>query len=100
MFGLIKKYFGQRRINKLIEETAEPKEAKAILLINEYSQWTTNGIKGANCPFLPPSTPRPSSLKSGKLEYAVDFLVMKNFLEMYPDYKTYQAKRIRKYYGL
>lgn len=97
----------QLEINRLIEHNATSQEKKAIELILFFSNYIINPNKrirvyGVN---LPPSTPRPphpgatpKELASYKPKYSTDYILMKQFLETHPEYKTRAAQKIRKWY--
>ena len=100
----------QLEINRLIEHNATSQEKKAIELILFFSNYIINPNKkirvyGVN---LPPSTPRPQSprptpeelafYKPKESDFSPDYILMKQFLETHPEYKTRAAQKIRKWY--
>lgn len=107
--SVIKQIREQRRLNTEIRASLSPVEQKALELINWYGgyrkkpndRWTSQG--GWK---MPPSTPRPpfprpNAPKSDKEPvYATEYVLMKDFLTAHPDYRTWNAQAIRRYYSL
>ncbi|MBI2672870.1 hypothetical protein HYX19_01295 [Candidatus Woesearchaeota archaeon] len=82
------------RINMRIEREAEGLDKKALQLVNQYGDMLIDNKPpiGFN---LPPSEP---CLLSGR--YSVEFILIKDFLNKYPEYTVDNAIKLRRHYNL
>jgi hypothetical protein len=104
--------FEQIKINKSIEANLDEKEKRGLDLINKLAPyaWGKNlDMDRGNINWLPSSSPRPnppvgmngmSEKPPEKPEYHPSYVLMMDFLNNYPEYKTRNANRIRKWYDM
>ena len=103
----------KRKLKKQIEENASNLEEKALSLINYYGpqirdkRYWEHGIKqrGGINTYIPPGgnhpKPKPRENFNGPGQPdSPEYLIMKEFLNKYPQYDTRNTKSVRNWYGL
>lgn len=84
----------ERRINMKIEKEAVGLDEKALQLINQYGDMLINNEPPIGYE-LPPSEPCPLGGR-----YSMEFILIRDFLNKYPEYTTHNSNKLRRYYSL